>query len=377
MRSALTVERVRNDIDVISRAGLTVDEFLDEATAALERVIPWSAACIALNDPSTRMLTTARKYGALIGSNPHDPLFALIEYGSEEHTTFANISRAATPALGMHDSGHGEAGSSERMDRLVRPLFGFSDELRLAFCDELGMWGGTAIYRSSEEPLFTADEIAFAASLSATFARGVRGGLLADLGQTATEEPDHSGPAVIIIDRNDEVLQISAGAQHRLTQLGDIAHSTDPIGMVYGLVAAARRMSHTSEAALPRIRVRTPSGVWLLLHASPLASRDGSSGDVVVTIEEARPPEIIDLVVAAFGLTAREHDVVRFVLAGLDTKAIAASLHLSAYTVQDHLKSIFDKAGVRSRRELISRIYFDQYLPRLNQPVGPSGWFLG
>ena len=200
--------------------------------------------------------------------------------------------------------------------------------------------------------------------------------MLANLGNAVADPLHRSGPAVVIIDRNDEVTQISLGAQQRLAQLGDLRHSTDPIGMVFGLVATARRLSHLAEAQLPRLRVRTPAGLWLVLHASPLAGRDGVGGDVVVTIEEARPPEVVDLVVAAFGLTAREHDVVRFVLQGADTKAIATALHLSAYTIQDHLKSIFDKAGVRSRRELISRIYFDQYLTRLNQPVGPTGWFL-
>ena len=55
-------------------------------------------------------------------------------------------------------------------------------------------------------------------------------------------------------------------------------------------------------------------------------------------------------------MTARERDVCREVIAGHSTADIAARLFISAHTVQDHLKSVFAKVGVRSRGELVARL---------------------
>ncbi len=62
---------------------------------------------------------------------------------------------------------------------------------------------------------------------------------------------------------------------------------------------------------------------------------------------------------------------------GLSTDAIASRIHISPWTVQDHLKAIFEKVGVSSRGELIARTFFAHDAPRLSDgtPVGSDGWF--
>jgi len=115
---------------------------------------------------------------------------------------------------------------------------------------------------------------------------------------------------------------------------------------------------------MPRVRLRTRGGRWLVAHASRLAGA-GQDGQIAVILKVAQPAEVAPLMLAAYALTPRETEVATLVLAGRPTDAIAAALFISPLTVQQHLKSMFEKVGVRSRRELVARVFTEHYAPRM------------
>jgi DNA-binding NarL/FixJ family response regulator len=138
-----------------------------------------------------------------------------------------------------------------------------------------------------------------------------------------------------------------------------------PNEIIVAAQEARARAAAGPVAAATRTRARTHSGVWLLIHASCLHGADGATHAAVV-IEPAKASEVAPLVVDAYELTPREVDVTRALARGLTTNEIAGELHLSRYTVQDHLKAVYEKAGVSSRGELVAKMFADHYYDGLS-----------
>ena len=127
---------------------------------------------------------------------------------------------------------------------------------------------------------------------------------------------------------------------------------------------------------MPVTRLRTASGHWLVLHASRL-SGPNAQGQIAVIMEVARPVEVVSLLGQAYDLSKRESEVLQSVLRGYSTAEIAATFHISSHTVQDHLKAIFEKVGVRSRRELVGQLFAQHYQPHIaaGRSLDTNGWF--
>jgi DNA-binding CsgD family transcriptional regulator len=177
--------------------------------------------------------------------------------------------------------------------------------------------------------------------------------------------PASGGAGLILLAADDSIVATDAAGEWWLAQLG--AGKPDaPVPSVVAAVARGARRTRDERRPLPvRARVRARGGSWLVVRGSAL----GGEGDAcaAVTIERASGHDLAPLIADACELTERERAITRLVAEGLATRAIAGRLHVSPWTVQDHLKTIFEKVGVRTRGELVAHVFFEHQTPRLSE----------
>jgi DNA-binding CsgD family transcriptional regulator len=192
-------------------------------------------------------------------------------------------------------------------------------------------------------------------------AEGLRREVLLDHAATGPADgEDAAGVAVLAPDGSTAFTDEVAAAW--IDELGGDG-SLPPVVSAVATQARAVAAGPAADGRIARARVRAASGRWLVVRASVLG--DEPDAQVAVMIEPARPHELAPLVADAYGLTEREREVTQLVARGLPTDAIAARLHLSPWTVQDHLKAIFEKVGVTTRGELVARVFFQERAPEL------------
>lgn len=347
--------------------GLDLPAYFDAADRTLARLVPFQASCWLSLDPGTMLPTShfSQEYG-------FDQLLQLAanEFLEDDENRFADLARTDPPVNTLHRATRGHPEQSRRHAAFLTPYgFGDGDELRVVFQDGDDSWGAAAIHRRIGT--FTEREIGIVADVGAVIANGIRRAIL--LGALSAErEPEP--PGLVLLNADDAIDTVSPAARLWLGELFDTTTATQEVPLVLASAAhQARRAGAGETPELASVRAPRRSGGWLRLDASLL--EDGQR--VAVMISPAREPEVAELIARMYGLTAREREVTRLTMVGLSTREMALRLQLSPYTIQDHLKSIFDKVGVRSRRELVAQLFLQQCAPRLAAGASPraDGWF--
>jgi DNA-binding NarL/FixJ family response regulator len=325
-----------------------------DVTRVLERAVPFDGISLLTSDPATLLPTS----GVVENGLGRKMLPQLIEIGLREpdFNKFRAMARRGRRAARLSEATRGDLAQSLRHREVLRPS-GFDDELRVACMDSTGAWGALTLLRECGRPVFDDSEVGFLASLAPLLADGLRRAAILDEVGTG----DHCATGVVVLAPDNSVEMATPGAQDWLADLvaGDTSGAELPIA-VHAVAARARRIASDYQNDLDRpesrsdtfarARVRSAHGSWVTVRGSVLG--DGPDCSVAVLMEEAHPPELAPLIADAYGLTDRERRVTELVAQGFSTNDIGQRLHLSAYTVQDHLKSIFDKTGAGSRGEV-------------------------
>jgi len=368
-------ERVRQEIIRLSHSGLDSRTFRVEAVKQLRKAIPTDVSFFATADPATLLFTSAVRDDVLAQATAQ---FLEREFLKDDPIKFTRLARDSSSVDSLSMATKGDLASSPRYQEILAPL-DLGDELRAALMVGSKCWGFMCLHRERSSPNFTPAEATLLARLAPHLAEGLRAALLLGDPRATTPQPD--GPGLVLLADDLSLVAITPAAEGWLAEVAESDWRSslelpDAVHAVAARLLALERGGHTPPDLMPRIRLRTASGRWVVLHASRLRAA-GTEGQIAVIFEEARPSEIAPLIVDAYGLTKREGEITKLVLRGLSTAEVSGELHITPNTVRDHFKAIFDKVGVRSRRELVGQVFAQHYQPRMStgQEPGADGGF--
>jgi DNA-binding CsgD family transcriptional regulator len=358
--STLSMARFEAGVDRLCRSGLEGRALVRDLARHVRAALPCVGVLVLRTDPTTVLPTDG-----VVDALP--PALCKHFWDNEllepDFNKFVDLARRETTAATLSRATGADLSRSRRYADLYRPL-GYGDELRVSFTARDGSCWGIAQLVRSHGDVFSDDERDLLAAAAPTVAEGLRAAFAVE---GTPSRVSGAGPALVVLDDDGNVQAVTAEARHWLTELvRGSATGMRPVPEPVYLVAGRARAAAAGVGSEPaEAQVRTAAGTWLHLHAAHVEGSDPLRGSVAVVITPARAPDLVPLVALAYRVTAREHEVLQFLARGLTTAEMAQQLGISPHTVRDHIKALFAKVGVRSRTELVARIFADHYFERL------------
>ena len=346
------------------RAGLEPDALRAAVIPRLRKAVPVDALWWATVDPSTLLFTNAYRE-ELPGDSV--PYFVNNEFVDDDVNKWTEVAKIPTGVRTLSAATGGELARSSRYRDIFEPI-GLADELRAVLRTRGAVWGFMCLHREAGAT-FSAPEQSLVARIAPHLAEGIRLGLLM---QCAAGDDLAQTPGLILLAPDNTMIAKNPAAEEWLQELNWLESRETPLE-IHSLAARLRRADTLTELA--PLHVRTKSGRWITLQASWVAGEDRAV--VAVIIQAATSDEVAPIVMSAYGLSDQERAVSALVFQGNSTRAISDRLQIAEHTVQDHMKSIFDKTGVRSRRELVATVFRQRYMPKVKagDRPSPSGYF--
>lgn len=354
-------ERAAARISELAGRGLDLVRFWEDAAEVVSAAVPhYRAPCWFMLDPASLLITSHYDHGEIPELPPE---WLANEYYQDDVHDITSVARSERGISTLHEASGGDPTRSPRWR--LNMAMGGDQELLVALRTRAGeAWGMLGLYRAPGERQFDRDELELLRGLSPYLAEGARRALL--VGEASDPEgPD--APGLVVLDDHWRVESLTPGVERWLAELPEGVWKEGGKLPPSILAVAGRALRtvdrHDAPGEVAVARVLSREGRWIVLHGAALVA--GGARRVAVIVEPAHPARITPLLMAAYGLTHREQEITRRVLCGDSTGEIADRLFVSPHTVQQHLKSVFEKTGVRSRRELVGKVFFGHYEPRL------------
>jgi DNA-binding CsgD family transcriptional regulator len=339
--------RCRERLERLSESGLDCESMRRAALAELQAVIGFDRWCWPLADPETLLPSSGI---ALHDFGPGVPRLLELEYSADGFAAKHVLARRLESAGSLSAETGGDLARSARWDEVMRPV-GIGDVAGAACRDSLGCWGWIEAYRDRSDRPFEPDDLELLASVGASVGPALRRSVIGTNGQSAAEPIP---PGVIVLDCELRRVSWTAWARAWIDVLPS-APLYASMGILPSVVYPAATRARSAAAAVgAHALLRAVDGRWVMIEAAPLEG--GGDGEIAVTLRAATASETFDLFCRVYALSQRERELVALLAAGLDTRAITRRLFISRHTVQDHLKSVFAKVGIHSRRELLAKL---------------------
>jgi DNA-binding CsgD family transcriptional regulator len=326
-------------------------ELRADLLAGLRARVPFDAYAWVLTDPETGVGTSPL---AEVPALDELPGLVRCRYLSRAHRWTA---RAAGTATALSTAPGGPAAGDPWVERLAG--LGVRGVASTVCRDRHGLWAFLDLWRFAGP--FADREVERLARFGDDATPRLRAALAeAFTGPAApspalpppTPPPAGEGPAVLMLDDELTPLARTPATEAHLRALLPTEADRSPVpAAAFNVAAQLLAVEQGVDAGPPWARVPLGGGRWATLRAARLVGEPA----IAVGIEPTPPAERTTLYARVVGLTTREAELLGHLVGGGDTHELAARLHLSQHTVQDHLKSIFAKAGVRTRRALVAR----------------------
>ena len=325
-----------------------------QVLAVLREVIDFDAYVWLLTDPVT---TAGVAPVADVPCLPELPALIKAKYATPVNR-WTVLQLQKSPAGALSAAVGGELDRS-LMWRDVLCRYGIGDVASTVFADQFGCWGFLDLWRNNTRGSFSAADVGFLAAAAAPLATALRHCQARTFVDPATQHRPDLGPVVLTLDDDLRITSRTAASRGWLDALLPPEPDERAIpASVYNVAAQFLAVEQGVDAHPAFARTHLADGFWLALRAARLSPDQppaGGAATIVVTIEEASASERIELFGRAFGLSAREYELLGLLATGNDTRSMAREMSLSEHTIQDHLKSIFAKTGAHDRVTVLSR----------------------